>query len=113
MLNVDEINNTIKELENGSTTFESCNKLASLYIVRDNIKSKDIVESELQDILPQYRTYCNVKRKYQLHEVTEQAVYTALTLLGKEVKEFYQSLISSADTPKEKEILQEIFQFRY
>ena len=36
MLNIAEIENTIQELENGNTTFDSCIKLASLYIVREH-----------------------------------------------------------------------------
>ena len=40
---------TITELENGQTTFETCMKLASLYIVRDNIHT-DVVKSEYFDI---------------------------------------------------------------
>ena len=37
MLDLDLINNTITELENGDTTFVSCERLASLYIVRDKM----------------------------------------------------------------------------
>ena len=39
MINIDEINETISELEQGDTTFATCQKLAALYTVRDNFKS--------------------------------------------------------------------------
>ena len=35
MLNLHEIEEAIKELEMGSTTYNNCMKLASLYIIRD------------------------------------------------------------------------------
>ena len=38
MLNLQEIENTIEELEQGATTFDTCLKLSALYIVRDHIK---------------------------------------------------------------------------
>ncbi len=34
-MNIHEINEAIRELENGPTTYHNCMKLASLYIVRD------------------------------------------------------------------------------
>lgn len=34
-MNINEINEAIRELENGPTTYHNCMKLASLYIVRD------------------------------------------------------------------------------
>lgn len=38
MLSIDEIENTILDLENHDTTFSTCEKLAWLYIVKDHIK---------------------------------------------------------------------------
>ena len=70
MLNLEEINNTIDQLEEGNTTFDNCIKLSALYIVRDKLQSAlqseiveepevvDAIENELSDILPQYRKYC-------------------------------------------------------
>ena len=121
MLNLDEINNTIEALENSSTTFETCSKLASLYIVRDKLqnavqreidasesKLNDRTERELSDILPQYKNYCEIKRKYQLNEVTEKAVYVSMADVCKEIKEFMQTLYSSTDTPKEREMIKNL-----
>ena len=122
MLSLEEINNTIEDLENGSTTFDACAKLASLYIVRDNLLHKqtetgeqkeesqleDHVESELNDILPQYKTYCEVKRRYQLNEVTEKAVYTSMQDVCREIHEFISILYSSTDTTKEREMIKNL-----
>ncbi len=41
MLNVHEVESAIRELENGSATYNNCMKLASLYIVRDELKKKE------------------------------------------------------------------------
>lgn len=54
MLDMQQIIDTINELEQSDTTFDNCIKLSSLYIVRDNYPS-DNIENELDDILPQYR----------------------------------------------------------
>lgn len=115
MLNLDEINSTIEELENSSTTFDTCNKLASLYIVRQNIQKEDIptvqtVESELQDILPHYRKYCNIKRQYQLKEIAESTVYDAMNIVCTEIKEFLHILYSSTDTQTERNIIRQMLQ---
>ena len=111
MLNIEEINSTIEELEDGSTTFETCSKLASLYIVRDNLQKTnepEPVEEELNDILPQYRYYCDIKRKFQLNEVTEQAVFLAMKDVCTEINEFLHILYSSTDTAEEREMLKNL-----
>lgn len=40
MLNLREIEQAIKELENSSTTYNNCMKLASLYIIRDELRKE-------------------------------------------------------------------------
>jgi hypothetical protein len=117
MLNIEEINNTIEELENGITSFDSCLKLASLYIVRENYKREDLpygnseirgvteVEQELNDILPQYTRYCDVKRQFQLKLVEKSSVIHYLELLCGEIREFIETLYSSTDFPEERHII--------
>lgn len=117
MLNLDEIQNTIEELENGATTFENCRNLASLYIVDKIYRERhekqtnavsDDVATELGDILPQYHLYCEVKRKYQLHELTREAVVLAISDVCIEIKEFIQSLYSHTDMPEERDQLKKL-----
>lgn len=102
MLNVNEINNTIEELENSNTTFDTCIKLAALYTVREHLKQPDTVTQELDDILPKYQLYREVKRKYQLHELAESAVQLSIRDVCIEIKEFIQSLYSSSDMEEER-----------
>ena len=115
MINIDEINETISELEQGDTTFATCQKLAALYTVRDNFKSSynnmedthvnnEVIE-EYSDILPMYRRYCEVKRKYQHNEITEEAVIKAIEQVAQEIKEFMQTLYANVETTDEKKIL--------
>ena len=83
-------------------------KLASLYIVRDHLKpveknviNKDVTK-ELNDILPQYKQYCDIKRRYQMHELTAEAVIQSLRLVCKEIDEFIHILYSSTDMEEER-----------
>ena len=41
MLNLREVEDAIRDLESGSATYNNCMKLASLYIVRDELKHKE------------------------------------------------------------------------
>lgn len=105
MLDLREIENTIEQLEGGTTTFDTCLKLASLYVVRDRLLESvdaDITEAELKDILPQYKRYCEIKRKYQIGELSESAVLSSMILVCKEIKEFLQSLYSGTDMSEER-----------
>ena len=112
MLSITEINNTITELENGDTTFANCQRLASLYIVRDKfpINHVNAVEHELSDILPQYKNYCAVKRKYQLNELTVDAVINSISGVCKEIQEFIETLYGSTDTQEERERIKQMIQ---
>lgn len=107
MLDIKEIENTIAMLENGETTFASCEKLAALYIVRQNFApKKDEVEKEYQDILPSYELYKEIKRKFQLHEVGEEQVASVFSMLCQEISEFLRIVYSNLS------IENEIFSFK-
>ena len=109
-MNIQEIENTITELENSDTTFSNCQKLASLYIVRkyytiDTSQRSSKVIKEFNDILPMYSEYCKIKRKYQLNEVSEDVVLKAISEVSREIKEFIKTLYANVDTKREKEEL--------
>ena len=123
MLDIKEIESTIKKLEDGETTFSNCEKLAMLYIVKDHYKGEDKeswqkqsretdaddeVETELSDILPQYKKYCEAKLKYKKHETTEQPVIFAMSNVCLEIKEFIKSLYASTDTEAERDQIREM-----
>ena len=107
------IDSTIDELEQGETTFANCEKLASLYIIKEHFKQYppvlrglyDEIEDELNDIAPQYRTYCEIKREYQLGKTTKEAVIKSIKGVCKEIEEFLQLLYSNTDMPEEREQL--------
>ena len=109
-MNIDAINNLIDELEQGDTSLSNVRNLSALYNVKNHIlgtSNYDTTTKELSDILPSYLQYINVKRRYQLREVTEDAVYINMKQLCKEIKEFIQTLYSCTDTPKERELIKQ------
>lgn len=101
-MDIKDINRTIQELKEDSTTFENCERLAHLYIVREHLFT-DEVQNEFDDILPQYIKYTDMKRKYQLGEISEQAIEKQVKSVCKEVSEFIHTLYSSTDMPIERE----------
>ena len=109
-MNIKELNNMIQDLENSDLSLSNIRNLSSLYIVKKHLTESKIdnVTAELNDILPSYLDYVNTKRKYQLHEVTEQAIYLRLEQVCKEIKEFLHILYTNTDTPKEREILKKL-----
>lgn len=106
-MDIKAIEDNIKELENGITNVDNVQELASLYIVRDNLLKMDInpVEQELNDILPAYKKFCNTKTKYQLQEVTEDAVIHDMKMICQELQEFILSLYNNSDFYKERQPL--------
>lgn len=105
MLNLEEINATIEELEQGTTNFDVCEKLAWLYTIKqyhENYPSNSVAD-ELKDILPEYKKYIKIKKKYQKKELTESAVILSMQNVCTEIKQFIRILYSSTDMPEERE----------
>lgn len=65
----------------------------------------DSLERELNDILPQYKEYCAVKRQYQLGRATDDLVVASMRLVCKEVKEFLLILYQNTDTQIERNMI--------
>ena len=114
MIDINEINKAITELENGSTNYATCDKLASLYIVRKYLGKTESEEHtdtkvvvEYKDILPSYTRYCNIKKKHTLGEATEELVINAMQSLSQEIEEFLITLYASTESIKEREILKD------
>lgn len=118
MLDIHDVDNTIRELENGETTFANCSKLADLYIVRKYYQtSKEMqeeyghdygdakVKKELSDILPSYTEYGDLKKHYQMGEITAKPVLNSLTKVCNEIYEFIHTLYSSTDMEDERAII--------
>lgn len=110
-MDINTINDLIKEIENGETTLSNIRNLSALYNVRNillNNKEETQTQTELKDILPSYLGYINIKRKFQLHKTTNENVIIAMKALCTEIKEFIQTLYSSTDTPQERDIIKEM-----
>lgn len=43
-MNLKDINESIYELENGATSYDSCHKLASLYVVKDHLEPTPVIK---------------------------------------------------------------------
>lgn len=113
-MNIQDIEESIVQLEESTTTFDNAFKLASLYILRDNLKPGlkpmvNNVEGELNDILPQYRHYIEVRRNFQLGKTTEKEMLKVLSYLCQEIKEFLQALYASTASPQEQELLNNLY----
>lgn len=110
-MNVSAINDLIDELEQSDVSLSNVRNLSALYIVKNHLVGNvkfDEVSAELNDILPSYIKYIEIKRKYQLHETTEDVLYINMKELCREIKEFIRALYSGTDTPKEREMIKQM-----
>ena len=101
-MDIDEIQNEIKTLENDATTFSNVSKLASLYIVNERLQNTlqtkiDSIQRELNDILPAYRKYIGVKREFQLKNADKKALINSTQLVCKELQEFILTLYNNTE----------------
>lgn len=101
------IEEAIQELEIADTTVNNVSELASLYICRENLKgglnSKlDGIQGELEDIMPYYIKYRDIKRRYQLNQTNETEVIQGIKNVCREIQEFISTLYSGTDMNKER-----------
>ena len=106
-MDIQAIEEAIYVLETEDTTYDNVSELASLYIVRDNLKQPvktmvDGINNELQDILPYYIKYRDIKTQYQLGKTTEGEVIQGIKRVCKELAEFINALYSGTDMNKER-----------
>ena len=118
MLDLELIEETIDELEQDVTSFENCEKLASLYICRmanknANMKLSDTSNDvsynneyiELSEILPAYIKYVDTKKRYQQFEVVDKMLIYAMTDLCREITEFIGDLYHNTETEAERKLI--------
>jgi hypothetical protein len=101
------INEAIETLENSDTNFENVSELASLYICRANLQNLsnrqiERVEDELEDILPYYTKYREIKTRYQLNQTTEGEVILGIKNVCREIQQFIDTIYSGTDMNKER-----------
>lgn len=106
-MDIQSIEDAIETLVNSDTTYDNVQELASLYIVHENLNSPlktmvDGANNELEDILPYYIKYRDIKRKYQFNQTTEGEVIQGMKKVCKELAEFIDALYSGTDMNKER-----------
>lgn len=112
-MNINDIELSIRHLENSGTSYENCEKLASLYILRDHYSGEPIqgsVVSELSDILPAYQEYIKMKKDYQLGKITEKAIENKIKCVCLEIRELVQVMYFNSDMEVERIAIKEMIQ---
>lgn len=109
-MNLAEVNEAINELLNSSLTLSNARNLSALIVVQsymqNAIQSKpDALEQELNDILPRYKEYCEIKQKYQRNQASDDEIVIAMRRVCKEVKEFLLLLYQNTDMQIERTML--------
>ena len=109
-MNLKEVNEAINELLNGPLTLSNARNLSALIVVQsylqNAVQSKpDSLEQELNDILPRYKEYCEVKRDYQLGKIPKDDIIISMRRVCKEVNEFLLSLYENTETAEERTML--------
>ena len=116
MFTFEELDNIILDLENSLQTYSDCQRLADLYIIRNELKNKesqhvDIADStskELDDILPRFRNYCMIKKKYQMNELPKDTLIHAMNDVCKELSEFITTLYSCTEDKLERKAINDM-----
>lgn len=103
-MELQDIEEAIKQFEGKDPTANNVQELACLYTVRNNLAESSTAK-ELNDILPEYNCYCQSKRKFQQHQLTEDGVIHSMQGLCKELKEFIYTLYNCTDFYKERKLL--------
>ena len=105
-----DVNEAINELQNSDFSLSNVRNLSALLNVREHLQNvtqskPDSLEAELSDILPQYKNYCDIKRQYQMHKLSDDEVVSAMRQVCKEVKEFLLILYQNTDTKIERTMI--------
>ena len=108
-MNIDTINEMIAELIQQDANYVNCRNLASLYTLKQYLQT-DNVEKEYKDILPEYHNYCEIKKKYQMHELTEDAVVESIKGVCYEIYEFILLLYRNTDMNKERKEIRQMLE---
>lgn len=113
-MDINAINDAIQTLESSDTTFDNVQELASLYIVREHLETRlnQVVDGS-NDVLPGYKGYCIVKRRYQLGEVTEDTIVPALKIACNEIKGLVDIMYSGTEFHKERRQICDMVQCLY
>ncbi len=114
-MNINLIEENLQMLSNSDTTFENVQELAMLSIAHDYLQNRserttDSVRAELNDIVPSYDKYKEIKRKYQMGESSKESVINSLQRVCKEIYEFLLILYSNTDFQDERNCIQNLLE---
>lgn len=109
-MNKTEVTEMIAELEQSDATYQNCNDLAALYKVRDEF---DKVKAEIDDILPAYKRYVEVKKNYQQGKASKDSVLDSQNLVCREIFDLIKTLYSCSDMPLERINVQNLVKAAY
>ena len=118
-MDIQIIENTIDELEHSDISMNNAIELASLYIIRNNnltgINKEETggIQGEIEDILPAYTEYRQVKTQYQLNNLSDFVVVKTLKLLCQEIEDVINLLYSSTDMNKERRCIKHMISNLY
>lgn len=122
-MDIKEIEKEIEKLENEKESYKTVSALADMYIVRKYLNKKNTAETYseqntendaetefMTDVLPAYKRYKEVKRKYQLGNTTKEKVLLCMDKLTKEIKELIQIMYTNSDMPEERNKISEFIE---
>lgn len=117
-MDINSIIEEIQTLESGPTTVNNVIELASLYIVKEQLQNGNMpgingLQTEIKDILPAYNKYCEVKRKYQLNEISDDAVIYQLELVLQEIEDLICTIYRGTNMRKERRKIKETLEKLY
>lgn len=109
-MNLAEVNKEINELLNSPLTLSNARNLSALIVVQSYLQNAiqsapDSLEQELNDILPRYKEYCEIKQRYQRNQASDDELIIAMRRVCKEVKEFLLILYQNTDMQIERTML--------
>lgn len=113
MLDIDLIENTIRQLEQDATTLDNCILLSSLYICRENyynanmsvLEASNDASYRVYTVLPSYDNYIETKKRYQQYEVVDKMLIYAMDNLCREIVDFISNLYHNTETEAERALL--------
>ncbi len=71
----------------------------------ENSDIKGKVIQEYTDILPKYREYCEIKKRYQIGDLSEQKLINAMKDVCVEIQEFIETLYTNTELLQERTII--------
>lgn len=116
MLDLEIIEDTIHELEQEPISYDTCNRLASLYICREinkngNMRMVDTSNDSIREedcLFTSYNKYVDTKRRYQEYEIVDRLLICAMSNLCDDLLDFIAQLYHNTETEAERALIVEM-----